>query len=432
MLIRNVEIEGQLSDIRLRGGVIDAIGTLGGSADLDGQGCALLPALHDHHIHLNATAAAMNSVACGPPEVNSQADLIKKLRSIKHSQAIRGVGYHQSVAGDINRGWLDKNAPDIPVRIQHRSGRLWILNSLALKAYGLSEPADGRLYDADHVLQKNKTLPDLEPLIQKLLSWGIGGVTEVTPSNDSEMFAHYQKAARPLKLSIMGRASLSGIKHADVGSLKLHYHDYNLPALADLVTDVKAAHGAGRTVAAHCVTRAELMLTLLAIEEAGPAPGDRIEHAAIADDEMIAWMKRLDLTIVTQPNFVVERANAYLKDVAISEHKNLWRLKSFQSLKCAAGSDAPFGNANPWKAMAAATKRPQGLDFGEAVTPEAALKLYTKPAHNAGAKARRIAVGESADMCLLDRRWAKARLNLSEVKVKQTWIDGVSVFKARP
>ena len=146
MLIRNVEIEGQLSDIRLKGAVIDAVGSLQGVADLDGQGGALIPALHDHHVHLNATAAAMASVPCGPPDVNTEQDLIKSLNMIEGRSDIRGVGYHESVAGDIDRAWLDNNGPNIPARIQHRSGRLWILNSLALQAYGLNQPENGRLY----------------------------------------------------------------------------------------------------------------------------------------------------------------------------------------------------------------------------------------------------------------------------------------------
>jgi len=429
MLIRNVEIRGQVTDIRLKGAMIDAIGALDGKADLDGEGGALIPALHDHHVHLNATAAAMNSLVCGPPDVNTEQELIRRLNTCGAPADIRGVGYHESVAGDIDLAWLDTYGPDMPVRIQHRSGRLWIFNSLAMQAYGLKHPENGRLYDGDVILRRGQSLPELKPLIDRLLSWGICGVTEVTPSNDVAMFSHYQKKASPLKLSIMGEASLSEINHPDVGPLKLHYHDHNLPALDSLVREIKTAHGAGRPVAAHCVTRAELMLMLLAIEEAKPMTGDRIEHAAIADEDMIAWMKRLGLIIVTQPNFIVERAKAYLKDVPIAEHKNLWRLRSFESLKCAAGSDTPFGDANPWKAMDAAVNRPEGLDFGEAISPEAALKLYTKPAHNAGAPARKIAVGEIADLCLLDRGWAKARSNLSDVKVMRTWIDGKSVFK---
>lgn len=427
MIIRNAEIEGRITDILLTDGYIASIGKdIKGGDFFDAKGCALIPGLHDHHIHLNATAAAMNSVRCGPPEVNNEAQLIAAL-SQDGGGWLRGVGYHHSVAGEIDRSWLDKHGPNRPVRIQHRSGRLWILNSLAMAEMGLTEPVNGRLLDSDLKLRAKSQFPDLKPLVHRLLSYGVTGVTEVTPSNGMAEYERYIKEARPLRLSVMGRAELSS---AQSSHLKLHYHDHDLPALDALADEIKRAHKAGRKIAAHCVTRAELMLTLAAIEMAGPVNGDRIEHAAIADDAAIEWMVKLDLIVVTQPNFIAERQAAYLKDVPQFEHKNLWRLKAFADagLNLAAGSDAPFGDPNPWAAMAAAVNRPSGFE-GEAISPEMALAIYTKPTNDAGASPRKIKIGEAADICLLDRSWAEARENLASVKVKATWIGGHKVYQ---
>ncbi len=66
---------------------------------------------------------------------------------------IRAVGYHQSVAGDLDRDVLDRMIPDRPVRVQHRSGILWVCNSAALAALdaehetapGVERDAAGRL-----------------------------------------------------------------------------------------------------------------------------------------------------------------------------------------------------------------------------------------------------------------------------------------------
>jgi len=290
----------------------------------------------------------------------------------------------------------------------------------------LNKPKNGRLLDSDVKLRTKSQFPNLKPLINRLLSYGITGVTEVTPSNDVAEYENYLQAARPLRLSIMGRMELSSEQSQ---YLKLHYHDYDLPALDNLADEIKQAHQAGRKVAAHCVTRAELMLTLAAIEMAGTAYGDRIEHAAIADDVAIDWMQKLGLIVVTQPNFITEREAAYLKDVPQEDHKNLWRLKAFSDagLKIAAGSDAPFGNPNPWAAMAAAVKRPKGFE-DEAITPEEALAIYTKPANDAGAQARKVEVGALADICLLDRSWADARESFSDVRVQATWVAGELVY----
>ena len=421
MLIRNVEVGGVIVDVRIKNKIISEIAPhLDGTADVDGQGGALLPGLHDHHIHLNATAAAMNSVRCGPPFVENEDELIKAL-NIPGEGWLRGIGYHHSVAGEIDRDWLDSNGPHRPVRIQHRSGRLWILNSRAMDELGIKEPKDGQLYDSDHLIRRSG-FPDLKPLIKRLRGFGITGVTEVTPSNGIAEFENYLAQASGLNLSIMGGAALTDITDPHRGHLKLHYHDHDLPPLAQLAGEIGAAHEAGRPVAAHCVTRAELMMTLAAIEEAGPIKGDRIEHAAIADEAAIEWMQKLGVIVVTQPNFIEERQAAYLKDVTIDDHEHLWRLKSFADagLPLAAGSDAPFGDPNPWAAMAAAVNRPGGFGQAEAITPEEALALYTKPANDAGGEPRRVGVGEPADLVLLDRSWAEAQANLNQVRVYWT------------
>jgi len=69
------------------------------------------------------------------------------------------------------------------------------------------------------------------------------------------------------------------------------------------------------------------------------------------------------------------------------------------------------------------------LEFeDEAITPEDALGLYTKPVNDAGGSPRKINIGEIADICLLDKPWSEVSKNLSDVKVQATWIDGELVY----
>ena len=431
MLIKNVDIFGECLDVRVDKAVISQVGrNLSGIADIDGTGCALIPGLHDHHIHLNAAAASLSSVKCGPPHVRDEQDLITRLHASAGSDWIRGIGYHQSVAGEIDRAWLDRHGPNRPIRIQHRSGRLWILNSLGMDALGLTTPQDGRLFDADQVIHQSHSKPDLKALTQTLLSYGVTGVTEVTPRNGPKDFEYYLTESQPLHLCVMGSEDLTDVDHPSRGALKLHYHDYDLPSLDALTAEIAKAHEAGRSVAAHCVTRTEIMLTLAALEAAGALPEDRIEHAAIADDATLEWIARLGLTVVTQPHFIHERAEAYRKDVPSEDHPHLWRLGSFlkAGIKFAAGSDAPFGGLDPWMSMAACLSRPDGFDPSEAISAEQALALYTKPAVRAGDPPRCIKPGQIADFCLLDRPWSEARQDLSAVTVHATWIAGHCVY----
>ena len=52
---------------------------------------------------------------------------------------IRAVGYDESESGALDRGRLDALAPGRPVRVQHRSGAMWVLSSAALEQIGAAE-----------------------------------------------------------------------------------------------------------------------------------------------------------------------------------------------------------------------------------------------------------------------------------------------------
>ena len=198
---------------------------------------------------------------------------------------------------------------------------------------------------------------------------------------------------------------------------------------AGYVAAIRASHDRSRCVAFHCVTEAELVFALAALKEAGSAAGDRIEHASLTPDALLEQIRDLQLTVVTQPNFVAERGDAYLEDVARADHPHLYRARSFleAGIALAAGSDAPFGTPDPWLAMRAAVDRrtAAGIALGpaEALTPEQALALFTGHADRP-AIGRKIVRGAEADLVLLDRPWGVARGTLSRELVALTVADG--------
>src|SRR3546814_12637775 len=98
------------------------------------------------------------------------------------------------------------------------------------------------------------------------------------------------------------------------------------------------------------LTRTEQVFTLAAIAETGSLKGDRIEHASIANDELIGQIRALRLYVVTQPNFIYERGDSYLRDVATDDVPALYRCRIFRSagIPLAGGTDAPFGRPDPW------------------------------------------------------------------------------------
>ncbi|MEU1511399.1 amidohydrolase family protein [Streptomyces sp. NPDC005811] len=412
MLIRNVEVAGRGPvDVRIRDGRIAGIGPrLPGAADVDGRGGALLPGLHDHHVHLAALAAEAGSVRVGPGEVRGREELGAALRSGAPGEWVRAVGYHESVAGELDRRVLDGLVPDRPVRVQHRSGAMWFLNGAALRAAGLD--GDGRLWREDRRLRDLvPPVPlDLVAVGRRAARLGVTGFTNADP--------HPREGLAEL-LSVLPQRVL--VMSAG-GPVKLMLDDPTLPDPAELARVV--ARSRPRPVAVHCVTRVQLLVTLLALEEAGPVAGDRIEHAAVVPAETVAWIRRLGVTVVTQPHFPVERAAAYATDVRPDDRPHLYRCRTLAEagVPVAAGTDAPYGTHDPWAVMRAAVARGDG----EGLTPSAALRLFLgRPEHPA--RPRRLTVGATADLCLLHVPLREALDALSAQTVRAAYVGGAYV-----
>ena len=454
MLIRNAELEGrQRADVRVEGDRILRIAARlvpnPGEPVIDASGNALFPGLHDHHIHLPAYTAALDSLACGPPAVATAEELRNLLSGFNEVGDVwlRGVGYHESVAGRIDRDFLDSVIPARPIRIQHVSGRLWIFNSAAIDALdpNVDAPLEreagrftGRLYDGDIWLRKmlGGRFPNLARASRELAKWGVTGVTDATASNNSDTFAQFAAAQRGGELLqaalIMGDDSLNDI--GNVGARKFHLHEAALPDFEETVASIIRAHDAKRPVAFHCVTRTDLAFALAALDAAGTHAGDRIEHASVAPPELVALMRRLGVAVVIQPNFIFERGDRYLAEVEAEDRRWLYRVKGLAGIAVAGGTDAPFGAANPWLLMDAAVKRSTRCGFlvgeDERVSPEAALKLFLGNPRDLAGPRRRVAEGETADLVVLDRSWQAARRNLTEVRVKATMQAGRLIFSA--
>ena len=111
---------------------------------------------------------------------------------------IRAVGYHEAVAGPLDRTVLDGVSPATPVRVQHRSGILWTLNSSGLARVGLPDHPDGRLPSADpnwsNALQRREI--GLAEVSRRLASYGVTGVTEATPDLGVDDVVKFAEAHR--------------------------------------------------------------------------------------------------------------------------------------------------------------------------------------------------------------------------------------------
>jgi predicted amidohydrolase YtcJ len=436
MLIQRATLlDGTITDIRV-GARIDEVGdnlaVQHGEGLLDAGGGTVLPGLHDHHVHVRSAASALDSFSVGPPGVSTKAQLAQMLSNATPGPDgwIRAVGYHESVAGDLDRTALDALVPHIPVRVQHRSGALWILNSAALGRVGLAEHPDGRLRSADRgwseALRRRET--DLAELSRRITATGVTGVTDATPDLSADdmvtlMVAHRRGEFRPR------------LRFLAPGKKILHDDRLDLDALIDWISE---HHSTGRPVAVHCVTAAQLVVTIAALRAAGGHPLDRIEHASVVPDDNLADLADLadrGLTVVTQPNFVAERGDHYLADIPAADHGELWRVASLlkAAVPVALSTDMPFGHGDPWTAMRAAVYRTTlsgaVLNANECVSARTALTMFLGWPDRPG-QARTVAPGQPGDLCVLTEPPETALAELDAGMVAATIIGGELVYFA--
>jgi predicted amidohydrolase YtcJ len=439
LLLRDAEIDGaRRGDVRIADGVIadvaPGLSRMAGERVIDCAGGAVLPGLCDHHLHLHAMAAARASVRCGPPEVRDAGALAAALHQAVPDEAgwIRGTGYFESVAGDLDAAALDRMRSDRPVRVQHRSGALWMLNSAALAEIGtaghpgVERGADGwptgRIWRADDWLRervatasgRQPALPGLGAVAVQLRDFGITAITDATPDLAGAAIASVSEATRrgdlPPRVQLLGvplGGTVPETPGLSVGPYKIVLADSGMLTYPELAGRVAAAHAEGRAVAVHCVTLEALVLLVAVLRDVGTERGDRVEHGGIVPGEMVRELAVLGVRVVTQPGFLADRGDDFLDGLPAAEHGDLYRCGSLlrAGVPVALSSDAPYGPVDPWAVMRAAVSRRAAsgrvIEAAERISAREALDAYLGAVDDPGGAPRRVRTGETADLVVL-------------------------------
>lgn len=426
---------------------------------VDCAGGALLPAFFDAHLHLLSYAAALRSIDCTGARsiVEIQAALREAAARRPAGAWLRAFGYEETSLREgrhPNRRDLDEAAPQHPVRLVHRSGHASVLNSLALERAGIGlaseeppggfidreldsgEPS-GLLLGMERVIDRavpplpfHELAAAVREVSDRLVRAGVTAVQDATHTNGRAEWALFERlideGALPLTVVLMeGIEHLGELPAASAqgalfrGPVKVMIEELGdelSPDERELRRTVAEVHQAGRQAAIHAVGARAVAAAIDAIEAAlreRPRADHRhrIEHCALLPEGAAERIARAGIIVASQPAFVAERGDRYLKLVPASQQGGLYPYRTLAqaSVTLAAGSDAPVTAPEPLASVAAAIDRRTlaggVVAPGQAVGAVEALGWWTAGAARAAfleGDRGRILPGLRADLVLLE------------------------------
>ena len=406
---------------------------------------------HDAHIHLLAYAASLDAVDCRPPAVASIPDIVRAIGAraseTPSGEWVMATGYDHAALSERRhptRRDLDLAAPRHPVRMEHVSGHAVVLNSLALRRVGIRDDTDeppgatiardldtgapnGLLLEMSAWLDGRIPRPprarlaeSLGRAFERLASYGIASAEDATHTNDLERWELFQDLIARLggrgrsipRIALMpGGASVrdfvdngltfgAGDGHLSVGHAKIMVTasaGAMNPSAAELREIVAERAALGFPVAIHAVESEVVRAAADAIAaNPTPVPGvrHRIEHCAECPPDVLEAVVRSGASVATQPAFIRERGDAYLRDVPPDMLPYLYPVASLmkRGVRVVFSSDAPVAEPDPMAAIEAAVTRrsASGRVVGakERISRDAAVRAYSTPGFNA--KAQRV------------------------------------------
>jgi predicted amidohydrolase YtcJ len=457
---------------------------------IDCAGMTAVPGFIDAHCHVVSYAGSLIGLDLSPDGgIVSVSGIQEKVAEAAggcpRGTWIRGKRYNEFYLFEKrhpNRHDLDAAAPFHPVRLSHRSGHAHVLNTIGLRLVGITaetgDPPDGLIerdletgeptgvlfgmsaYLAERIppLDEAQLEVGVSRVNEKLLSCGITSVCDASAHNGLHQWEQFKgwvdRGIFQPRLTVMTSSQSADLvcEHSALlphladrlqqGPVKIviqHVTGRMSPRQDELNKLVHTAHEAGRQVAIHAVEPAEIDAACDAIEKAlqktyRVSHCHRIEHCSVCPQPLLERIRRLGITVVTQPSFVYFHGDRYLATVAVDELSYLYRTGSMMSagIPVAGSSDFPMTDPNPFFGMYGAisrkTKGGQFLLCEEAITPGDALAIF---ATNAAASCRKahtigsIEPGKFGDLVILDGDPLPDNLEkIRDIKVNATIIGG--------
>lgn len=454
MLLRAVRSpgSGQVYDLRVRDGVIAAVGPRlpreDGEEVHDAAGAVVIPGLWDQHVHVGQTAQGYSRLdTSAVTGVDAALDRVREALRDRPAGAgaLVGFGHHlaefavtPTVAALDQLTGTGEDATAV-VLIGGDAHHAW-MNTAALRGLGLP-PHDG-VVGEDEWFETVTDLDDL-PGVAAGLEYGVAllqrdalerGVVGLVDMEWAENWRLWQqRTARlrvrtatyavdldrvpgptgtvldadglvrmgPLKVIADGAlGSRSAYSHLAYASSPAGDHEHGLLSVdrEHLLDLLERARQAGLEVAVHAIGDRAAAIVLDAFAEAG-RPG-RIEHAQMLADADVTRLADLGLVASVQPAHLLEDRD--LTEQLWAAHADrAYRFRDLQDAgaRIVFGSDSPVAPVDPWLAMAAAVHR--SADARPGWLPRQSLQpLEALAASTDGVET--LDVGGVADLVLLE------------------------------
>jgi len=456
---------------------------------IDGNGKTVLPGFNDAHCHPIPFAITRRCVDCSPSMVKSiteiQARLSQHAEGIFPHKWIRAAKYNESQLLEKRHPTkkdLDAVTPNNPTILVHESGKLCVLNSLALKLLDItkntSDQPDGHIGRDDKTGEPNgiiygrnetveKGIPPLDDeelrqgirlINQEYLSNGITSIQDTTWSNSLRHWKYFQEIKEsgilsPRVTMFIGSDAVpefrknalftgSGDVRLRIGGAKIALDEStgnDHPPQDNLKRHALRAHKSGFQLAFHINDIYSLQTALMTLQfikqnDTKFPSRVRFEHCAICPPEFIPKLKSFQVIVATQTSFLYYIGETYRRNMTAEQKEWLYPLKSFQNqgVKTAMSSDSPLFSCNPLIGIYAAIIRKD--ISGNFVTPHESISLmdalsaYTlNPAYASFEEKLKgsLTPGKLADLIVLSDDITKIDPEkILNIKVVMTIIDG--------
>ncbi|MGM9948969.1 MAG: amidohydrolase family protein [Lysinibacillus sp.] len=399
----------------------------------DAEGAYIYPGFIDAHCHLKAS---MSSSIPIPHSVTSVEAFLQFAQPYSSQDWVTFTAYDPARFGPLSKQLL--NEIDCPVRVRHVTRHASYFNQQALDRLFVPDmpsvmfqAEEGIYYGADAYISKqiHTELEDsffihkIPALEQKLLRYGITSVQDATPNvsqKDKDLFSEWSIDTHFVEKKIVMEQHET--VYPDVETLSAMFEQHNHFAI-------------------HVVTPEMLWTVLHAFERSVRKPSIRLEHFSLCPEAFLPDVIRHRFHIVTNPSFIYEHGDRYLRNVEKDEQKWLYLVQDLldSQLIVAAGSDAPVASYNPFQSMYAAhtrrTRTNQLVNGSQRVSRGDMLKMHT--IHSAmvgqyGDCKGLLRQGYDADffMTATDLLHCQSSM-LLQSQIDETWINGIRRFNRK-